>query len=128
VDQDGTTRESSPLIARIRERRARHQKRSRAYRVGFAVLGFLITATGAIMLVTPGPGIPVLVVGLAMLALEFAWAERWLERVIVRAERAVDQVTQGSPARRAALFAAGALGLAAIGVAIILWDIPFLPG
>jgi uncharacterized protein (TIGR02611 family) len=128
VDQDGTTREPSPLIARIRERRERHQKRSRAYRVGFAVLGFLITAAGAIMLVTPGPGIPVLVVGLAMLALEFVWAERWLEQVIVRAERAVDQVTQGSPVRRAVFLTAGALALAAIGASIILWDIPFIPG
>jgi uncharacterized protein (TIGR02611 family) len=128
VEPDGAAPERSPLIERIRARRVRHRKRSRAYRIGFAVLGFLVTAAGGIMLLTPGPGIPVVIVGLTMLALEFAWAERWLERLMIRAERAVDQVTRGSPVRRAALLTAGVLALAAIGVAIVFWDIPFLPG
>jgi len=126
VESEAASREHSPLIQRIRERRERHQRRSRAYRVGFAALGFLISAAGGVMLLTPGPGIPVLIVGLTMLALEFSWAERWLERVIIRAERAVDQVTRGSPVRRAALLAAGAIALAAIGVMFVVWHIPFI--
>jgi uncharacterized protein (TIGR02611 family) len=128
VEREAAVRKHSPLIERIRARRALHRRRSRVYRVGFAVLGFLISAAGGIMLVTPGPGLPVLIVGLTMLALEFAWAERWLEAVIIRAERAVDQVTRGSPAKRAALIAAGVLTLAAIGVVIVFWDIPYFPG
>ena len=63
-----------------------------------------------------------------MLALEFAWAERWLERLLHRAEQAVDQVTQGSPFRRAVLLAAGAVALVAVVVMVIFWDIPILPG
>jgi uncharacterized protein (TIGR02611 family) len=128
VEPDAASREHSPLIERLRVRQARHRKRSRVYRVGFALLGFLVTAAGGVMLLTPGPGIPVLIVGLTMLALEFGWAERWLERIIVRTERAVDQVTRGSPVRRALLLAAGALALAAIGVVIAVWDIPFVSG
>lgn len=117
-----------PLIERVRERRERHKERSRVYRVGFAVLGFLVCVAGVVMLVTPGPGVPVIILGLAMLALEFAWAERWLERVLDRAEQAVEQVTQGSPLRRALVLGAGVGVLAAIVVAIVLWDIPFFPG
>jgi uncharacterized protein (TIGR02611 family) len=117
-----------PLIERVRARRDRHKERSRLFRIGFALLGFLVCAAGLVMLVTPGPGIPVLILGLAMLALEFAWAERWLERVVDKAEQAVDQVTKGSPARQAALISAGLVGLVAIVVAVILWDIPFFPG
>ena len=128
MEREAAVRKHSPLIERIRARRVRHRRRSRAYRVGFAVLGFLISAAGGIMLLTPGPGLPVLVVGLTMLALEFAWAERWLETVIIRAERAVDQVTRGSPVKRAALIAAGVLALAAFGVTIVAWDIPYFPG
>lgn len=117
-----------PLIERVRGRRERHKERSRLYRISFAVLGFLVCGAGLVMLVTPGPGIPVLVLGLAMLALEFAWAERWLERLVDKAEQAVDQMTKGSPARQAAFLVAGVAGLVAIVVAIILWDIPFFPG
>lgn len=117
-----------PLIERVRARRDRHKERNRIYRAAFAVVGFVVLAAGVVMLVTPGPGIPVIILGLAMLALEFAWAERWLERLLARAEQAVDQVTQGSPLRRAALLAAGALAVVAIVVMVVFWDIPFLPG
>ena len=116
------------LIERVRARRATHKERNRLYRIAFAGTGFLVCAIGLVMLVTPGPGIPVIVLGLAMLALEFAWAERWLERLMDKAEQAVDQVTQGSPAKRAALLSAGVLALAAVVVMVVLWDIPYFPG
>lgn len=117
-----------PLIERVRARRDRHRERNRIYRAAFAVVGFVVLAAGVVMLVTPGPGIPAIILGLAMLALEFAWAERWLERLLARAEQAVDQVTKGSPFRRAALLAAGVLALASIVVMVVFWDIPFFPG
>jgi uncharacterized protein (TIGR02611 family) len=122
------TRQRPPLIERVRARQARHRERHRLYRIAFAIVGFLVLLAGVVMLVTPGPGIPVLILGLGMLALEFAWAERWLERILDRAEQAVDQVTEGSPAKRAALIA---IGVASLGVAvalIYLVDIPYLPG
>jgi uncharacterized protein (TIGR02611 family) len=117
-----------PLIERVRARQERHKERSRVYRIGFALLGFLVCTAGVVMLVTPGPGIPVIVLGLTMLALEFAWAERWLERVLNRAEQAVEQVTHGSPLRRALVIGAGLATLAAGVLVIVLWDIPFFPG
>jgi uncharacterized protein (TIGR02611 family) len=127
VEQEQTA-DRPPLIERVRARQARHRERNRIYRIVFAVLGFVVLAAGVVMLVTPGPGIPVIIIGLGMLALEFAWAERWLERLLERAEQAVDQVTQGSPLRRALLLGAGVVALVAIGVMIVLWDVPFFPG
>ena len=43
--------------------------------------GVLLMALGAVLLVLPGPGIPLLLAALAVLALEFAWAEALLLRV-----------------------------------------------
>ena len=118
-----------PLIERVRARQARHRSRNRVYRFAFAVAGFVVLLAGIVMLVTPGPGIPVIILGLTMLALEFAWAERWLERLIDRAEQAVDEVKRGSLVRRVAVLGVGALVAAAlVTTTILLWDIPFLPG
>jgi hypothetical protein len=63
-----------------------------------------------------------------MLALEFAWAERWLERLVNRVEQAAEEVRQSSPAKRVALIAAGVLAVAAYIGIIVFWDIPILPG
>ncbi len=41
------------------------------------VIGFTLLLAGVVMLATPGPGVAVIVGGLALLAAEFAWA-RWL--------------------------------------------------
>src|SRR4029450_9336358 len=115
-------------MERVRARQERHRQRHRLYRIGFAALGFLVLAAGVIMLVTPGPGIPGICFGLAMLALEFAWAERWLERLLNRVEQAAEEVRQSSPAKRAGLIAAGVLAVAVYIVIIVLWDVPILPG
>jgi uncharacterized protein (TIGR02611 family) len=117
-----------PLIERVRARQERHRQRNRVYRVAFAGVGFAVLLAGLIMLVTPGPGIPVILLGLGMLALEFAWAERWLERVANTVEQAVEQVAEGSPVRRAVVVAVGLVGLAVLVAIILFWDIPYFPG
>ena len=121
-------RKRPPIMDRVRARQERHRQRHRLYRIGFAALGFLVLAAGIVMLVTPGPGIPAIVLGLAMLALEFAWAERWLERIVDRVEQAAEEVRQSSPAKRVALLSAGVLAVVAYIVIIVLWDVPILPG
>jgi uncharacterized protein (TIGR02611 family) len=117
-----------PLIERVRARQERHRQRNRVYRVAFATVGFAVLLAGLIMLVTPGPGIPVILLGLGMLALEFAWAERWLERLANTVEQAVEQVAEGSPVRRALVLGVGLAGLAALAAIILFWDIPYFPG
>jgi uncharacterized protein (TIGR02611 family) len=117
-----------PLIERVRARQERHRQRNRVFRAAFAVAGFVVLLVGVIMLFTPGPGWAVIVLGLGMLALEFAWAERLLERVIDQLERAADQVAKGSPVRRAVVLSIAVLALAALVAMVIIWDVPFFPG
>jgi uncharacterized protein (TIGR02611 family) len=51
-----------------------------ARRIAVFVVGVTLVAAGVAMLVLPGPGIVVVVAGLAVLATEFVWAEVALDR------------------------------------------------
>lgn len=50
-------------------------------RIVIGVVGTTVVIIGIIMIVTPGPAIVVIPIGLAILGLEFAWARRWLKVV-----------------------------------------------
>jgi uncharacterized protein (TIGR02611 family) len=63
-----------------------------ARRIGVLVVGLALLAAGAVLLVLPGPGLLVILGGLALLATEFAWARRLLVRVRERAKHLSDQV------------------------------------
>lgn len=56
-----------------------------SYRLGrqivVAVIGGTLLLGGVIMLLTPGPGIAFMLAGLAILAIEFAWARIWLRKL-----------------------------------------------
>ena len=49
--------------------------------------GFTLLFVGVVMLITPGPGWLVILGGLAMLAAEFVWARRLLDRLKSQGER-----------------------------------------
>ncbi len=51
-----------------------------ARRIVIAVVGATLLLLGLVMLVTPGPGLVVIPLGLAILSIEFAWARYWLRR------------------------------------------------
>jgi len=51
------------------------------------VLGVSVTLIGVVLVVTPGPAIVVVPLGLMILATEFAWARVILERLKERIER-----------------------------------------
>ena len=52
-----------------------------ARRAIVAVVGFTLLTIGVVMLVTPGPGWAVIILGLSVLAAEFVWARRLLKRL-----------------------------------------------
>lgn len=56
------------------------------------VVGFTLLVFGVIMLVTPGPGLAAIAAGLAVLAIEFAWARAWLKRVRRKISEAGEQI------------------------------------
>jgi uncharacterized protein (TIGR02611 family) len=113
---------------RIAERREEHRRRNRFYRIGFTVVGSTVTLAGIAMLVTPGPAFVVIPIGLAMLALEFAWAERLLDRALDQAEIAQRKAAEATRAQRIMGAIATALAIAAAVTAWLLWEIPLIPG
>ncbi len=62
-----------------------------AYRMIILVVGLTIVAAGLAMFVLPGPGIIVVLAGLALLATEFVWARLLLQRARRYAEKAKDK-------------------------------------
>ena len=61
-------------------------------RVGITIAGVLLLIAGAAMLVLPGPGLLVIIAGLAVLATEYVWAQRLLRIAREKAEQAKDAV------------------------------------
>ncbi|MBO0920293.1 hypothetical protein J1G42_05580 [Cellulomonas sp. zg-ZUI222] len=59
--------------------------------VAVTVVGGTVVLTGVAMLVLPGPGILAILAGLALLATEFAWARRWLDRARAAGQAGVDK-------------------------------------
>ena len=52
-----------------------------AGRLTVAIVGFIVTLLGVVMLATPGPGWLVIRLGLGVLGVEFVWARRLLGRL-----------------------------------------------
>jgi tellurite resistance protein TerC len=61
--------------------RTLHLTYKAARRIVIGVVGATVLLLGVIMLVTPGPALVVIPVGLAILSLEFAWARAWLKKL-----------------------------------------------
>ena len=68
-------------------------------RLSVAALGFTVLAVGVVLLVTPGPGLLVIIAGLAILAHEFAWAAIALEKAKARAAQAREAALRRAPRR-----------------------------
>ncbi len=68
-------------------------------RVFRVVAGFTLLAVGVVMLVTPGPGWLVILLGLSLLAAEFIWARRLMDRMKHEGGRVRDAVWRYMPAR-----------------------------
>jgi len=60
-------------------------------KIGIAIAGFTVLVVGVAMIVLPGPAFIVIPAGLGILALEFAWAKRWLAEAKVRGASALNR-------------------------------------
>ena len=74
---DSSPRNGVDLFVRMTLRQIR--------RLAILVCGLTVALIGLVMFVTPGPGLVVLPLGLAILAIEFVWARRLLAQVRDRA-------------------------------------------
>lgn len=61
-------------------------------RVAITIAGFCVVLAGVALLVLPGPGILVIVAGLAILATEYVWAQRLLKIAKEKANQAKDAI------------------------------------
>ena len=94
-----------------------------AKRILLEVLGWVLLLAGIAAMVLPGPGLLLIAGGLAVLSQQYAWAERLLDPVLLRALRAAAEGVETWP--RIVMSTLGALALAGFGV---LWlvkpDVP----
>lgn len=127
MSEEPTPRAEPKLVAKLKERKEVHQERGTLYRAAFVVGGATILLAGLAMLVLPGPAFVVIPVGLAILALEFTWAEELLERSLAEADKAKRKAQETTTKQRILTGIAAACGAGAFVAAAILYDVPVLP-
>jgi len=115
------------LVRRMEEQRLRHRRRPMVVRALYIPLGFTVLLAGLAMLVLPGPAFVVIPIGLALLSLEFAWAERLLERAIEQGESARRRAAETTRTQRILTAIAAVLACAAVVAWGFLGDIPLVP-
>ena len=125
MSETGTQRPG--LAERLARRRESYKQRGRVYRILFVSAGVVVTLGGIAMLALPGPAFVVIPIGLTMLAMEFAWAERALERALDQADKAQAKAKNASRTQKLLGVAATVLAIAAFVVVALLYDIPVIP-
>jgi uncharacterized protein (TIGR02611 family) len=84
------------------------------------LVGSLVLLAGVVMIFTPGQGILMIILGLAILATEYAWAARWLKKAKEKAEEAKRRAEQMDPkVRRRRLLIMGAVTV--VVAAALVW-------
>ncbi len=89
---------ASPEVVETAAEAAIRQKRTAAQhakRVAIFVVGMAVMIAGIVMLVLPGPGLLVIIAGLSILAIEFAWAQRLRDQAKDRAAAAATKARNG---------------------------------
>jgi uncharacterized protein (TIGR02611 family) len=93
-------------------------------RIAITVVGTTLLTLGVVLLVAPGPGIVVIVLALAVFAIEYEWARRLLREAKKVALSATQKTATNRVAKASAvLFGVGAIGLG--GVLIFTDILPF---
>ncbi len=115
------------LVERLEQQRDRHRGRPLIVRVLYVVVGFTVLGAGLAMLLLPGPAFIAIPIGLALLSLEFAWAEGLLGRALQQGEIAKRKAAEATKIQRILSVIAVALGAGAVVAWALLGDIPLVP-
>ena len=124
-DPPAGTRERGRLYRRLHANPAL----SLTTKIVVTVVEVLVMGTGIVMMVTPGPGIVGIVLGLAILASEYAWADRWLVKAREGARGEGQGRADGPQGRRRRLLLAGLVLLVVVGAVaayVTAYDWPVL--
>ncbi|MDX6573609.1 MAG: hypothetical protein QOC86_2765, partial [Gaiellales bacterium] len=91
--------------------------------IGRTVGGWLLVVLGVAALVLPGPGLLLLLAGLAVLSQEYEWAERRVEPV----RRKAHGVARAGVSSIPRIVASTVASLAIVAVGIVWWMDPRVP-
>jgi uncharacterized protein (TIGR02611 family) len=113
---------------RVHHHLHRNRAMSATTKLVVTIVGSAVLTAGLIMMVTPGPGLVGIVAGLAILATEWDWADRWLRaarRELHEAKVAAEQMDPRVRRRRILLTAgAVAAGVGGASAYVALKDWP----
>jgi uncharacterized protein (TIGR02611 family) len=99
--------------------RRRNPLHRTARRIAIGIVGFAVIVAGVLLSLPgiPGPGVLIVLAGLGILATEFEWAERWLERAKAKFDAAARRA--GVDPKRAAVGALLFFGLLTLAAAVV---------
>ena len=120
ADEDRDRARARKIVAKVEARREVHRQMHWLPRVMVATAGFFVLLAGLAMLFLPGPAILVIPIGLAILSLEFVWAERLLEKALESGASFGGWLGRVVRHRNFLLVVAAVLGLAAVAALLIL--------
>lgn len=116
------------VFRRIHTRLHANRMTSLITKVVVTCIGAAVIVAGLVMMVTPGPGIVGIILGLAILSAEWEWAERWVDRARAYARDAAEKARGLDPAvrrRRIVLTTlAGALVIGSAVAYVMFYDWP----
>ena len=107
-------------VEKLLQRKESHKEKGLIWRATWAGFGFLVLLTGLAMVVMPGPAVVVIPIGLAILSLEFIWAEQLLEKSVRSGMNFQGWLKDTIGFKRLLLTSAAILATAAMAVFLIL--------
>jgi uncharacterized protein (TIGR02611 family) len=110
----GTKPDEDRSAVGVRDRIRANPTGRLALKIGIGALGALVVALGIVLIPFPGPGWAIVIVGLAIWSLEFAWAKNLLEFTKRHVAAWTHRIARQSLPMRAAIGAAGLLFVGAI--------------
>ena len=130
LDEPAAPDDHAPAFHRtaLYQRLHSHPALAAATKVVVTVVGGAVLLVGVIMLVTPGPALVMIPLGLAILATEWHWARRLLVRARQAAERAKEKAMAVDPATRRRLVVATAVAAVCLVAAGVVLALEFAPG
>jgi uncharacterized protein (TIGR02611 family) len=85
------------FFRRLHERLHANRVTGLVTKVVVTVIGIAVILAGIVMMVAPGPGIVAIILGLAILATEWSWAEKALDKAKASAHRAAEKARNMDP-------------------------------
>ena len=115
------------ILDRIENGRDRYEALPLPLRILVLLVGATVLLGGLAMLVLPGPAFIVIPIGLAILSLQFAWAQSALERAVMQGAKAKEKAANTTRAQRLTTVAIGLAAAAAFAAWAYWADVPVLP-